>query len=305
VSTRQPLATERAAEKAILLGISTDLVTLALCSVVGIWSGSLTMIADCLRGVILVSFSVFSLIALRRINRGYYSLYDYGTGKLEQMFSLVVSLELACAAAALAFKAFERLQGEPDAANGSAMVLAVALVTLNFVVNGWQFFIIRKAARNSESPIVRSQMASRRVKTIASFVVVIAVAMAGLTAGQPLAVWADSLGTLFVAAYMVKAAWGILKSALPDLLDRTLDEDMQTVINRHLAEHFDEYDNLIRVRSRRTGTAVLIELELGFVASMTIGAIQPVIDALRGGIEADIPNARATVIPRSVPQGAA
>lgn len=75
--------------------------------------------------------------------------------------------------------------------------------------------------------------------------------------------------------------------------------DARTVINRRPARHFNDCDALIKVRSRRTGSIVLIELELGFVASTTIGAIQPVIDALRQGIETDVINARATVIPRS------
>jgi len=297
---RLPSNCELATEKTILLGIVYDLVSLLVCGGIGVWSDSLTMIADMARGAILVGFTALSLTTLRRINRGRFSLYDYGTGKLEQMFSLIVSLELACAAAGFAFKAFERAGSDPGAADGSALALAAAAAaTLDFVCNAWQYALIVKVARGNVSPIVRSEVAARRVDLITALVVVVAVATSSV-ASERLSVWADTLGTLFVAAYMVKTAYGILKSALPDLLDRTLDEDMQVMINRRLADHFDDYDAFIRVRSRRTGSVVLIELELGFAASTTMGAIQPVVDALRDGIEADITNARATVIPRSL-----
>jgi len=300
VRARQPTTTELAGEKAILSSIVCDLGLIIPYAGVGIWSGALTMVAEALRGGILVSLTIFTLRALRKINRGEYSLYDYGTGKLEQLFGLVVALELAGGGAALVYEALKRLFAEPSAdAGGGGMVVAMVFVTLNMLLNIWQFIIIRRAARASASPIVRSQLSSRRVATISSIVVVSAMAIKGLTAGQAIAQWADSTATVFVALYMIKSAFDIIRGALPDLLDRTLDEDQQVVINRHLALQFDHYASLIRVGSRRTGTAMLIEVELGFPASSTMGEIQPVVDAVRGGIETDIPNARATVIPRS------
>lgn len=89
-------------------GILADLFALAPCDVVGVWSGSLTMIADVSRGAVLIGLSVFSPTAPRRINRGRYGL----------------------------------------AADGTAMAVAAARVTLNFALNAFQFFAIRGAARD-------------------------------------------------------------------------------------------------------------------------------------------------------------
>ena len=48
------------------------------------------------------------------------------------------------------------------------------------------------------------------------------------------------------------------------VLDKTLDEELQMVIVRHLAQYFNEYTELHGVRSRRSGSNVYIEIFLEF-----------------------------------------
>ena len=75
---------------------------------------------------------------------------------------------------------------------------------------------------------------------------------------------------------------------------------MQMVVNRHLIRHFDSYEMLDRVRSRRSGGDVFIEIFLAFDASRTVGDIQPLIDDLRQGIESEIRRSRVTVVSRAL-----
>ena len=67
-------------------------------------------------------------------------------------------------------------------------------------------------------------------------------------------VWADRVGSAIVILVTLHAAYELIRSALPDLLDRTLAEPMQLRINRVLAESFDDYDSIEWCRSRQSGS---------------------------------------------------
>lgn len=298
-TTHAPEGTSKS-EKAILQGILADFGLLLPYAIVALWSGSLTMLADTVRGAIFLGSNAFSLRALRKINRGEFRLYDYGTGKVEQAFGLIVALELVIGGSAFLYKAVERVFSQDMGATDGSLFLAFLLVALNLVLNTWQYIAIRSAGKGEASPIVQSQITARRVKVLSSAIVATAVGVDALAAGTTVAIWSDSLGAAFLGAYMLKVAWGLLIGALPDLLDRTLDEKQQLVIDRHLARHFDAYAEFKRVRSRRAGPVMLIDVELGFPAGTPIGEIQPVLDAMRTGIEVDMPAARVTIIPYAV-----
>ncbi len=96
---------------------------------------------------------------------------------------------------------------------------------------------------------------------------------------------------------MFELAVSMWRKALPSLLDRTLEEAQQQLINRALVDYFDDYDELSTVRSRLSGTTTLVEIVLGFDASWQIGEVQIVVNKISGTIRTLIPGSRVTVIP--------
>lgn len=89
---------ERARERAVAIAVLADL---ALCGpfvAVAIWSGSLTMIADGVRGTLLICVGLVSYATLRNINRRRTGNFEYGTAKLEQAVSILIAMMLVVAA---------------------------------------------------------------------------------------------------------------------------------------------------------------------------------------------------------------
>jgi hypothetical protein len=62
-----------------------------------------------------------------------------------------------------------------------------------------------------------------------------------------------------------------------------------------LVIHFDEYDELMTVRSRVSGNTPMIGVVLGFAAQRQIGDIQRVTDKIAETVQALIPGAMVTV----------
>ncbi|MBM3218565.1 MAG: hypothetical protein FJZ38_07750 [Candidatus Rokubacteria bacterium] len=93
---------------------------------------------------------------------------------------------------------------------------------------------------------------------------------------------------------------GKLESSVHDLLDRALEESRQLLIVRVLAQHFDAYEHVREVRSRRSGARIYIEIFLGFDASRTLGGVQRAVDAMRADLEALIAGSSVVIVPAAV-----
>ncbi len=98
-----------------------------------------------------------------------------------------------------------------------------------------------------------------------------------------------------IGGVIVYSFYGLIKSSLFDLLDRTLEEKYQLIITRELANHYHEYAHFHGVRSRRTGGRVLIEIFLEFDSDQRVGEVQQIIRSMRESLEGKIENSFVSV----------
>lgn len=258
--------------------------------------GSLTMLAEVLRGTLLVIVAVLSWLTLRKIHRGQTGAYDFGMGKVEQVLSSLVGLLLCVSMGFIWYKALNR--GEEMVHTINALnVMAVALVFANLVANAAPLLPLYRASRTGNSVLVHTQLRAKITKTIGSIVVAIAVALNQLSGNPGLSWWADIVGIAIVTVVTLHAAHELLGSAIPDLLDRTLPEHHQVKINQVLAKHYDSFDALKWCQSRRSGSDIEVHVGLGFAEHLRFGEVARISRAVVQDIEAAIPGSRVRVTP--------
>ena len=120
-----------------------------------------------------------------------------------------------------------------------------------------------RANRGQPSTIVESQISARAVKTFSTFVVFLILLAEGVIPDPTVSNMVDILGSFLVCVVMVRTAVQQLRESMPDLLDRSLSDATQVEVYRVLADNFDRYDDIVAVRSRRSGRELLIDVELG------------------------------------------
>lgn len=145
-----------------------------------------------------------------------------------------------------------------------------------------------------------AQLAARRVKLISSGVVQVLLTVSAVFSDPVISGTADVLGSLFVVGIMGYASWQMLRGGLPDLLDRTVEESVQQSINRALVRHFDDYERLDRVRSRRSGKTVFVEVALSFPSSLTLAELDQRVFSIKQTLEGSIERADVSVLVSSV-----
>jgi cation diffusion facilitator family transporter len=288
-------AHERSMAFALLLDCSIGTVYL----LVALVSGSLTLAAETIRGWLLNAVEIYALVVMRRINRGRFAEFEFGAGKLEQMCNVAIAVSMLVGAAWIAYHALGLLL-VPLAGAPLGMALAAAAGAINSFINYIAWDEVRRAARRGRSTIMHAELQARVAKLISSGIVQLAMTVAALAADPVIAAWADGLGALFVSGYIVVTAIGMLRTGLPDLLDRSVDEAMQIAVLRALALQFDMYDSLDRVRSRRAGSSIFVEVRLGFASHLSFEEVDRRTHAIREAIETAIQAGEVVIEARPV-----
>jgi cation diffusion facilitator family transporter len=286
-------------ESALIMALSLDGAMLFLYLVIGIWAGSITILAEAIRGGLLLIVGLASLVTLRRIHRGQLGPYDYGAGKLEQSLTVAIGFLLIVSAALL----FWRLTGlEPvESRTFGQAAFSITSVTVNLIINASQLWFLHKASRGGDSVIMTAQYWSRWVKTVASFIVVLTVSYAMVADDPSSALVAEQLGTLLVVAIMIGTGAAMIKGSLPDLLDRSLPEAMQFAINRVLAANIDGYEQIGRVRSRRSGNTTHVEIEVFLSPVQSMQQASDFAAKMEEGLKRELPGTDPVIILRSMP----
>ena len=287
---------QRAREQSIQLALALDAVMILAYSITAVIAGSLTMFAELLRGVLMTVIELFALAVMRRIHRGRTAMFEFGSGRLEQLVNLAVAAGMLGGAAWIGVGALRRIAGDSLAGTPLGFAFAAIAASFNLYINVLAWDGMRRAARGGGSLIMKGQLRARVVKLVSSACVQVSLTIAALSSDPVVITWADSLGALMVCAFIVHAAAGMIRSDLPDLVDRAVDEEFQAAINRMLVRHFEDYDRLGSVRTRRSGTVVHAEITLGFKPELTMADVSRRIEAMKASLRQDLGDADIAIV---------
>jgi len=278
----------------------------SLCFDIGLWvpeiiayvlSGSVTLFADVLKcgNEILATF--FALLILIRMRKSGKFCYDYGMGKFETSTRLMTGFVMILSIIIISIHATHDIL-VPTPIGVSGVIIAVPLMVISICVDTYLWRKNYRHFLSDPSPILESQWRLRRAKAFADIAVLFALVLSLSLAWHPLAVYIDPAASFIIIGFLLLAGYREISSSLPDLFDKTLEEELQIVILRHLAGSYNQYRDFHGVRSRRSGSRVHIEIFLGFDPDQKMGDVQDFIDSLKQSLEAEIEGSEVFVIPK-------
>ncbi|MGI8332252.1 cation diffusion facilitator family transporter [Actinomadura scrupuli] len=171
--------------------------------VVGLLSGSLALLSDAAHLLTDVFSIALALVAMRLAARPPEGGYTFGLKRSEILSAQLNGLTLILLAAYFVYEAIHRLISPPQVAGIPVLGTAVAGIVVNLVA----VWLIGRADRTSLNVEGAFQ---HIVNDLYAFV---ATALAGLTVWLTGFARADSLASLIIAALMLKAGYGLIRSA--------------------------------------------------------------------------------------------
>nr|WP_320160492.1 cation diffusion facilitator family transporter [uncultured Methanoregula sp.] len=258
-------------------------------------SGSVTLYASAMKTVNEAIGVLVSWMIARKIARGDHGIYDYGMGKFENIARIITGSVMLISFVILVFAATYRIFF-PASLGSSGVQAGIVIVIVMMIVDGYLGFRNYRIAIREPSPLMDAQWRLFRLKAFANLVVLLTLILTILCAGLPWAVYIDPVGSFVVMGILLYSGLRMIQSSLPDLLDQTLEEELQLVVVKELADHFHTYEQLHGVRSRRSGGNVYVDIFLEFRGDLQMCEVQDAMDEMKISLETRIPKSHVNII---------
>jgi len=286
---------QAAEERSVLIAIVLDVAISAVFTVTGLLGGSLTMIAETIRVWLMLAIEIFSLGVMRRIHRGTLTGLEFGTGKLEQLANVLIGLGLLGGALWVGFNVVEIVARDTDTGTPLGLSLAAIFGSVNTLINVLAWDGMRRSLASGPSLLMQGQLRARVVKLVSSLFVQVTMTVAAVATDEAIVVWADAVGSTFVAVIMLVNALKMLKESLPDLLDQSAGDEVRAVIQRVLAGHTVDAAMVGRVRTRRSGRRIFVDIAMGFDGTASIAEVDRRIEAIKAAVRHELADAEISI----------
>jgi cation diffusion facilitator family transporter len=287
-------------QRTVLVSLITDFILWIPDIVAAVLSGSVVLFADAVKVANEILATFFSYLTIRRMAKGSAGRYDYGMGKMETTTSIITGGVMLVSLLLVFFVGIYRIAMPAELVH-EGVLLGISLMVIGTSTNTWRWKKNYRLNKKEPSPIMDSQWRLYKTKAISDFSIFVSL-LASLTFRHyAWSLYIDPLASFIIAGFLLTSSHRVISSSLPDLLDRTLDEELQLIIVRDLAVFFNDYTALHEVRSRRSGNNVYIELYLEFDGEKRMCEVQETINRIKSSLEANISKSSVSVVPTSAP----
>jgi len=282
----------------VLTGLCIDILIIIPETIAVFLSGSATLLSDIIKGANEILATSFALFIIRRVTLGGKFTYDYGMGKFESLTRIITGAVMLVSLGILLFFTLHRvIVTEPF--DMAAAIIGIPLMILASIADSYHWRKNYHLAQKEPTPIMEAQWRLRRAKTFSDLLILLSLVLSVIFVGYEWAEYIDPVVSFIIIGFLLLAGYREISSSLPDLFDKTLEEELQLVILRELTASFEQYSEFHGVRSRRSGSRIYIDIFLGFDPEKKMGDVQTFIHSLKYSLETLIPGSVVCIVPTS------
>lgn len=285
-----------ARDKIRLLALTAgmEFYTIVAATVAIMTSNSVSFVTNLLIAVNGFIATGISLYTVRKMSSGKDGRYAYGFGKLETVSGLAVASTMIISILVIGYETVERLFHPVDVEGGT---IGLIMTGISAVISTVLWVKNYRVSRQEPSPIFDSVWRLCRQGAIEDFLIIFAVGCGLVFRDSAWADYMDPLASMVLLYVLVMSVYAILSGSMDDLLDRSLGEYHQVLILRALAVHFDEYEQVHEIRTRRAGARMYVELFLEFAPERSMGEVYASIAKLKAELHEKMPNTEVLIVP--------
>lgn len=279
--------------RAALISIFSNAVLVALKLIVGVITGSLSILSEAFHSAVDLLASFIAWLSIRESLKPPDEKHPYGHGKLENISGAIEAGLIFAAALGIIYEsAHKLLKGAELFSLDLGIGVMVISMTTNFFISGY----LMRTARKYDSRALEADAWHLKTDVYTSAGVLAGLIIVRITGVNLL----DPLFAIGVAAFIIKAAYDITKKSFMELIDERLPDHeikmIEGIIDRHDREHsyLMGYHDL---RSRKSGSHRHIDLHLVVCPDRTIKDVHDLCDKIEVDICKELPNSTVIIHP--------
>ena len=213
----------------VQISLGLDLTTAFPVLVISILSNSIVLFTDIFDYSYNIISNIIALIILTRIIKGKIVSYDYGSGKLESMASLITSIIVVTGLAVTAGLCIMRFIN-PERINEGFTLIGFLINFIALLLNIFLWWKVYSIAVTSGSRIMEFQWRMHRTNALTCAGIFLALVLTLVTRDYSFGAYIDPACALIFICIAGFGFIDLIKDNLNDLLDKTLEEDLQMTI---------------------------------------------------------------------------
>lgn len=289
------ITAEATKERTAVISMITDIALLIPSIIVAFLANSLTLYTDLL-GDFNVFFTNFMLwLILYRVRKGMGAHYDYGTGKMENLITVLGACVLILSLGYIVYTSIGRLIS-PIRLEANTTLMGAAIMLIAAAAYGYLWIRNYRIHKLIPSPITEIQWRVPMSNALIASGILLTLLLMVILKKYSWSAYIDPVVSLIMCVYVIYTFFGLIKTSLFDLIDKTLDESYQLIITRELVSFYDAYAQLHGVRSRRAGGRIFIDIFLEFDVEQRMGDVRQAVAAMQSSLESKIENSTISIV---------
>lgn len=240
-----------------LIAGTVALVLVAVKLAIGIFSGSMAVIASAADSGLDFLVSAFNAYAIRNAEKPGDERYNYGRGKLEGMAAFIEGLVIALSALIIIGTAAYKLARGDELRHSTP---AVVVMIISVVLTAALVVYLRRVAKRTGNLVVKADSLHYQVDLWTNLGVLLALFSVQYTGWH----WLDGAASILIAFLILKAAYPLVRDGGNQLLDRALDVDLIEKIEAIIQSRAPCISDHHKLRTRAAAHINFVDVHLVF-----------------------------------------
>ena len=256
----------------------------------GVIAHSNAMVSDAVHSASDVFSTIVVIIGVKLASKESDKEHPYGHERLECVAAIVLAMVLLFTGLEIGLQATRDIfKGNYSNLETPGMLALIAAV-ISIIVKEIMYWYTRHYAKKIDSSALMADAWHHRSDALSSVGALIGIG--GAMLGFPVM---DSVASLVIFVFIVKAAYDIFKDAIDKMVDHSCDEKMEQAIYESVLSHL-EVLGIDLLQTRIFGNKIYVDVEIQVDASYTLQHAHEIAEEVHDKIEKDFPKVKHIMV---------
>lgn len=281
---------QRVANKVSFVTIIGNILLSVMKLIAGFIAHSNAMISDAIHSASDVFSTFVVIIGIKLASKKADKEHPYGHERLECVAAIVLSMVLFITGFGIGVAALKNITSGDYNNIVVPGILALVAAIVSIVSKEAMYWYTRHNAKRIDSSALMADAWHHRSDAFSSIGALIGIAGARL--GFPIM---DSIASLIIFVFIIKAAYDIFKDAIDKMVDHACDDDTVNQIRECVMKHEDVL-GIDMLQTRIFGNKIYVDLEISTDGSYTLSKAHTIAESVHDDIEKSFPKVKHIMV---------
>ena len=281
---------QRVANKVSFVTIIGNILLSVMKLIAGFIAHSNAMISDAIHSASDVFSTFVVIIGIKLASKKADKEHPYGHERLECVAAIVLSMVLFITGLGIGATALKNITSGDYNNIAVPGILALIAAIISIISKEAMYWYTRYNAKKIDSSALMADAWHHRSDAFSSIGALIGIAGARL--GFPIM---DSIASLIIFVFIIKAAYDIFKDAIDKMVDHACDDDTVKQIRECVMKHEDVL-GIDMLQTRIFGNKIYVDLEIATDGSYTLSKAHTIAESVHDDIEKSFPKVKHIMV---------